>query len=59
MATIKVDSVDGIGVNFCKAPKLEPRPPTFCQLQFFAYYEAVFQSVTNNKMTLNDILYVI
>ena len=29
--------------------------PTLCQMQFFAYYEAVFHSVTNNKMTLNDI----
>ena len=27
-------------------------------MQFFAYYVAVFHSVTNNKMTLNDrILY--
>ena len=29
--------------------------PHFCQMQFFAYYEAVFYSVTNNKMTQNDI----
>ena len=57
-----------IGVNLYKAPRPEPphflkskalrafEPPTFCQIQFiFAYYEAVFHSVTNNKMKLNDI----
>ena len=58
-----------IGVNFCKAPRLEPpllkvqgfpasEPPLFVRCNFFAYYEAVFPSVTNYKMTLNDrILY--
>ena len=60
---------DAIGVNLYKAPRPEPPPPlfkvqgspcfwapTYCQIQYiFAYYEAVFHSVTNNKMKLNDI----
>ena len=57
-----------IGVNLYKAPRPEPphflkskslrafEPPLFVRYNlFFAYYEAVFHSVTNNKMKLNDI----
>ena len=58
-----------IGVNLYKAPRPEPShflkskalrafepPPLFVRYNlFFAYYEAVFHSVTNNKMKLNDI----
>ena len=51
--------VGGIGVNFCKAVRLEPPPtfqtprlsgfwaPTFCHIN--AYYEAVFCGVANKK----------
>jgi len=49
-----------IGVNFRKAPRLEPyilksrlsvllSPLLFCHMQFFVYFESVFHSVTNNK----------
>jgi len=53
------------GVNLSNAPRLETPlfkvqgfpcfwAPTFTQMQFFAYYEAVFHSATNNKMTKWD-----
>jgi len=60
-----------IGVNFSyKAARLEPRPPLFkvqgshllsqplfVRCKFCnAHYKAVLYIVTNNKMTLNDIL---
>ena len=48
-------SAASIGVNICKAPRLEPPshflkskafqllcPHTFCQMELLAYYEAVF-----------------
>ena len=62
--------VTSIRVNLYKAPRPDP-PPHFLKSKalrafepphifvkynlFFAYYEAVFHSVTNNKMKLNDI----
>jgi len=60
------EAANCIGVNFCKAPRLDPPPhtqqgfpayehPTFCQMQFFRYSEAVFAQCTSNKMILNDI----
>jgi len=61
-----VENATVIDVNFCQAPRLELPlfklqsytcfwAPAFCHMQFFVYYEPVFHSVTNNKMTLNDI----
>ena len=55
-----------MGVNFCKASRLDPPlfkaqdfpasdPPLFVRCKFLAYYEAVFHSATNNNMTLNGI----
>jgi len=42
--------------QFLKSKASSFRVPTFCQMQFCnAYYKVVLHSVTNNKMTLNDV----